>query len=104
MTEIYDQILELTGKAFEQQMYETAYHLLNAGVHAAKFAHDIDALQHLQALAVQHRKYIDRHAPKNVMSSQSAKSRGGINFYDILIRTIEADIAIIKADKIQPHR
>ena len=97
--ENFQQLITLCNDVFENEHYEAAYHLLNAGIHLAHDTQDEAGLLLLKQLATDQSAWINSHAPENVMSVQSAHKRNGIDMYGVAIRQASIHARLIQENR-----
>jgi hypothetical protein len=87
--QIYDQLLDINKDAFEQGLYEVAYHTLAAALHCATQIRGQAPLIALEQRARQQKDWIDASAPEHPVSSQSASLHGHRSIYTSLLMQIQ---------------
>jgi hypothetical protein len=87
--ELYDQLLQINDKAFEEGNYEAAYHALAAALHCAIPLQEGALLRELEARAREQRDWIDTQAADHALSAQSAAVHGHRSSYASLVMQIE---------------
>jgi hypothetical protein len=92
---------ELFTAACEARQYEIAYHALCALLHAAEAMDDEATCRLVGQRANECRDWIDLHAPRHRLSTQSAQSRGHEGIFRQLTVTAESARLRIEAQKRQ---
>jgi hypothetical protein len=93
-----DAALGLFTAAREKGEYEIAYHALCAVLHAAESAEDEQTCRLVAARAGECRDWIDLHAPRHKLSTQSAQSRGHESIFRQLVVMAESARLRLAAD------
>jgi hypothetical protein len=96
---LHEQIMVLCRELFEGGHYEAAYHLLSACVHYNKDTANEENLKEILTLAEQQFQWVNERAPENVMSTQSAHKRSGLDFYPMLIRQARASLLMVHENR-----
>src|SRR5262249_28341074 len=97
---LFEEFTVLSQKAFDQGIYESAYHALQSALHCAHLLKTTQNYEIIRRMAVKQSRWIDKHAPESRMSSQSAQQRrNGVNFYRTLIDHADAQIGFIQQTK-----
>ncbi|MBP5973930.1 hypothetical protein HW132_14590 [Brasilonema sp. CT11] len=97
--DMYSRLMAISQEALESGYYETAYHTLCAAMHYAYTLGDSDRLQAVQQAGKRQLDWIDTHASKHRMSSESSIKRSGVNMYNSLLTQVNADLLILKQQK-----
>src|SRR5262249_3253899 len=85
--EIFGDFLLLSRRAFDNGLYDSAYHALQSAYHCALVLNDEEYMLTTERIASEQLVLIDLHDPENIMSTSSARNRrGGVSFYKILIQ------------------
>jgi hypothetical protein len=85
--EIFGDFLLLSQRAFENGLFESAYHALQSAYHCALVLNEEQHFLTTERLASEQIASIDLYHPENVMSTSSARNRrGGVSFYKILMQ------------------
>jgi hypothetical protein len=89
-TSLRESALSLFTAAQHQRAHEVAYHALCALLHAAELDGDIETARLVEQRANECRDWIDSHAPRHRLSTQSAQSRGHEGIFRQLAVTAES--------------
>jgi hypothetical protein len=87
---MYDQLMQINDKAFDEGNYEAAYHALVAALHCAIPLREGALLRELEARAREQRDWIDTQAADHALSAQSAAVHGHRSSYASLVMQIES--------------
>jgi hypothetical protein len=97
--DIYSQLMAISQKSIENAHYETAYHALCAALHYAQDIGDEHCLKAVSEAAKAQCDWIDAHAPKHRLSSQSTILRQGVSLYDTLRRQAATQALLVRSKK-----
>lgn len=81
---MFSQLMAISHDTLESGHYETAYHALVAAMHYARDLNDIQSLAEVAPVAKAHQAWIDAHAPKHRMSTQSTAQRHNTSLFNML--------------------
>ena len=76
---LYEQLVALSERAFDQQLYETAFHTLNAALHCAFVLSDEERLRRIEMMAREQSAWIDTHDPHSILATPITGERSGSN-------------------------
>jgi hypothetical protein len=96
---LFDQFMALSQAAFEAGYYEAAYHGLTAALHVVESAQLEDKALTVAETAQEQARWVNQHAPESRMSGRAAEKRGGVDFYQMLIRQAHIHRTIIRQNK-----
>ena len=82
--DMFSQLMAISHETLESGHYETAYHALVAAMHYARDLNDLQSLAQVAPVAKAHQAWIDAHAPKHRMSTQSAVQRYTTTLFNML--------------------
>ena len=94
--DLYARLLAMSQEAMEKEHYEVAYHSLSAALHFAQDTRDAERLDEVADIALSQLAYINANAPSNLMSSNSAAKRSGVDMYEMLARMAEMRAKMIR--------
>lgn len=103
--DFYNDSILMSHQAFDQKLYEIAFHALSAAVHAAEVLEDLPRLEQTHAIALSQMQQIEKDALTQRFASQATVSRGNQSISISLLRTIEHTMLRIRAvgaGKIRP--
>jgi hypothetical protein len=92
--DMYEQLLDISRRAFREGSLEVAFHALSAAVHRAKDLKNVQFLRELFQEAEQQMKLIDTGYPDHPLSSSSAASRKHDSIYRSLLRQISTQLRL----------
>ncbi|MEH2424416.1 MAG: hypothetical protein V7K48_26950 [Nostoc sp.] len=95
----YSQLMAISQECIKNAHYETAYHALCAALHYAQDIGDEHRVKVVQEAAKAQRDWIDAHAPKHRLSSQSTLLRQGVSLYDTLAKQAATLALLIRTKK-----
>jgi hypothetical protein len=87
--QLYEQLMDINGEAFGRGLYEVAYHVLAAALHAALSVESEAFLASIEQRAREQRDWIDTYAADPPLSSPSASSHGHASAYTSLVKQIQ---------------
>jgi uncharacterized protein with PhoU and TrkA domain len=99
MRDLYTAIVKLNGEAAEMRVFEVAYHLLAAALHAAAISNDEDGIQAVIRLAAAQGAAVDA-AHDHRMATMNATRRGTTPLYETLVTNARAKLEQIHAQRI----
>lgn len=94
--DFYSRLMTMSQEALENGYYEAAYHTLCASLHVAFELADKQYLEGVAQAAQAQLAWINTHAPKHKMSTESIAARGGVNLYNSLLAQVRADLVILE--------
>ncbi|MEH2242160.1 hypothetical protein [Nostoc sp.] len=97
--DIYSQLMVISQESIKNEHYETAYHALCGALHYAQDIGDEHCVRGVEEAAKAQRNWIDAHAPKHRLSSQSTTLRQGVSLYDTLARQAFTQALLIRNKK-----
>lgn len=97
--DIFSQLMAISQESIKNTHYETAYHALCAALHYAQDIGDEHRVKVVEEAAKAQRHWIDAHAPKHRLSSQSTLLRQGVSLYDTLARQAATLALLIRKKK-----
>lgn len=93
--DLFSRLILASQEALENGYFEAAYHTLCACMHIAFELADKQRLEDVAQAAQAQLAWINAHAPKHKMSTESIAARGGINLYNSLLTQVKADLTIL---------
>ena len=99
--ELYRNLLQMHGDAFQAGRYELGYHLLAAAFHAADELEHVDLLTEVGALAETRQREVDAITPEHRLSTASAQRRGIQPLYRVLAAIVASAKGRIAAERIR---
>jgi hypothetical protein len=93
LNQCYDVLLAMDRETLADAQYELAYHALAGALHCAEAAGDAERVEHIRALAEEHRWRVDAEEPPHRILSAAAALRG----YQSLFETLAGQSAAVLA-------
>ncbi len=85
----YDQLLEISRRAFAGSHQAVAYHALAAALHAARDLEDQRRLEEIEVVAQEQMRAVDASTPSSPLSTAAATYRGMVPLWVSLARQAE---------------
>ena len=92
---MFERLMEINSEAFDNQLFDAAYHVLAGAFHCAESAGNEQQILQVAQRATEQLTVIDRHHPKYRHSTQSATQRGHASIFHLLARQASAKERIV---------